>query len=89
MRKSKKAEKLENLLNSIRLRAKIRKHNKLFVGCLKTDVMVNYIHDNLNPEAAEVVEQHLKKCIYCSKELKLMKRSEKALSDLTHKPKES
>lgn len=89
MRKSKKAEKLENLLNSIKTRARIRKHNKLFAGCLKTEVMLNYIHDNLNPEEAEVVEQHLKKCIYCSEELKLMKRSEKALSDLAHKPKKS
>lgn len=65
-----------NLLIILRERAKIRKHNKLFAGCLKTEALLDYLYNRLTSEEAEVVRKHLGKCPRCAEELKLMRKSE-------------
>ena len=67
---------LDNLLLILKERARIRKHNKLFVGCLKTEAMLAYLHDRLTSEEVEVVKRHLDRCHRCAEELKLMRHSE-------------
>lgn len=68
---------LDSLLAILKERARIRKRNKLFAGCLKTEAMLDYLHDRLTSEEAEVVIKHLGKCPRCAEELKLMRESER------------
>jgi len=72
---------LNDILSILKERARIRKHNKLFAGCLKTETMLDYLHDRLTSEEAEVVKKHLGKCRRCAEELKLMRKSEGIVSE--------
>ena len=65
-----------NLLIILRERARIRKHNKLFSGCLKTEAMLDYLYGRLTSEEAEIIRRHLARCPRCAEELKLMCESE-------------
>lgn len=61
-------------------RAKRKKHNRLFAGCLKTEALLDYLHDRLTSGEAEVVKKHLGKCPRCADELRLMRESEGIVS---------
>jgi len=74
-------EGFNNLLIILKERARIRKHNRLFAGCLKTEAMLDYLYDRLTSEEAEVVKKHLSKCRQCAEELQLMRKSEGIASD--------
>ncbi len=76
------AKKLNNLLSILGERTRIRKHNKLFIGCLKTEALLDYLYNNrLSPEEAEVVRKHLNRCRRCAEELELMRESEGFVSE--------
>lgn len=72
-------KRLDGLLSILKERAKIKKHNKLFAGCLKTETMLNYLYEKLNSEETEVVKKHLSKCPRCAEELELMRESEASI----------
>lgn len=72
----KEVKKLDSFLSVIEENARIKKHNKLFAGCLKTEVMLDYLHHRLTSQAAKVVKKHLGKCRWCADELRLMRESE-------------
>ena len=72
---------LNDILSILEEKARIRKHNKLFAGCLKTEALLDYLHDRLTSEEAEVVKKHLSKCRQCAEELQLMRKSEGIASD--------
>jgi hypothetical protein len=69
-------KRLDSLLCILKERARIRKHNRLFAGCLSTEALLDYLHDRLTSEEAEVVKKHLGKCRRCAEELKLIRKSE-------------
>jgi len=75
-------KRLDSLLSILKERARIKKHNKLFAGCLKTEAMLDYLYNRLSSEEAEVVRKHLGKCRRCAEELKLMRESEGVVSDI-------
>lgn len=81
MNKDNEARRFNKFLSVLKERARIKKHNKLFAGCLKTEAMLDYLHDRLTCEEAEVVRKHLGKCHSCAEELKLMRESEGVISD--------
>jgi len=74
-------KRLDSLLSILKERARIRKHNKLFAGCLKTEAMLDYLYDRLTSEEAEVVRKHLGRCRRCAEELELMRESEGIVSE--------
>jgi hypothetical protein len=74
-------KRLDSLLSILKERARIRKHNRLFAGCLKTEALLDYLHDRLTPEEAEIVKKHLDRCHRCAEELKLMRESEGVVSE--------
>lgn len=74
-------KRLDSLLSILKERAKIKKHNKLFAGCLKTEVMLDYLQGRLTSEEAGVVKKHLGECRHCAEELKLMRESEGIVSE--------
>jgi anti-sigma factor RsiW len=76
-----KVKGLNNLLSALAERAKRKKHNKLFAGCLKTRTMLDYLYDRLTPEEAGAVKKHLGKCHRCAEELELMRESERIVSE--------
>jgi hypothetical protein len=76
-----KVKGLNSLLSILAERARIKKHNKLFAGCLKTEAMLDYLHGRLTSEEAGVVKNHLRKCPRCAEELKLIKESEGIVSE--------
>lgn len=69
-------KRLDSLLSILKENARIKKRNKLFVGCLKTEALLDYLYDRLTSEEAGVVKKHLGKCRRCAEELKLMRESE-------------
>lgn len=73
---SKFRKRLDDLLFALEENAKIKKHNKLFAGCLKMEALLDYLRDRLTSEEAEVVKKHLGKCRRCAEELELMRESE-------------
>ncbi len=48
----------------------------LFAGCLRTETLLDYLHNKLTCEEVEVVKKHLDKCPRYAEELKFMKESE-------------
>ena len=74
-------KRLDSLLSILKEKARIKKHNKLFAGCLKTEAMLDYLHDRLTSEEVEVVKRHLDRCHRCAEELKLMRESEGIVSE--------
>jgi len=72
----KKLKRLNNLFSILEERAKREKHNRLFAGCLKTEAMLDYLHNRLISDEVEVVKKHLGRCPRCAEELELMKESE-------------
>lgn len=72
---------LNDILSILEEKARIRKHNKLFAGCLKTQAMMDYLHGRLTHQEAEVVKKHLSKCRQCAEEFKLMRESEGIASE--------
>lgn len=77
--KLEEARKLNSLLFALEEKATIEKHNNLFAGCLKTEALLNYLHDRLTLEEAEVVKKHLGKCHRCTEELELIRESEASI----------
>lgn len=71
-----KVKGLNNLLSILEKRAKIRRHNKLFAGCLKTESLLDYLYGRLTFEEAEVLKKHLGKCSRCTEELEFIRDSE-------------
>ena len=67
---------LNDILSILEENARIKRHNKLFAGCLKTEAMLDYLHGRLTSEEAEVMKKHLGKCRHCTEELELMRKSE-------------
>ena len=74
-------KRLDSFLSILKERARIKKHNKLFAGCLKTEAMLDYLHDRLTSEEAKVVKKHLNECHHCAEELRLMRESEGVISE--------
>jgi hypothetical protein len=74
-------KRLDSLLSILKERARIKKHNRLFAGCLKTEAMLDYLHGRLTSEEVEVVKKHLSKCRQCAEELQLMRKSEGIVSE--------
>lgn len=72
---------LNDILSILEENARIKKHNKLFAGCLKTEVLLDYLHGKLTSEEAKVVKKHLGKCSHCAEELELMRKSEGIVSE--------
>lgn len=68
-------KRLDSLLSILKERARIRKHNRLFAGCLKTSAMLDYIDHKLTEEEVEVVKKHLRNCRHCAEEVKLMRKT--------------
>jgi len=79
--REKEIRRFNNFLSFLKERAKIKKRNKLFAGCLRTQAMLNYLHDRLTSEEAEVVKKHLDKCRRRGEELKLMREREGIVSE--------
>lgn len=73
--KLRKLEMLDHLLIAVREHARIKRHNRLFAGCLKTETMLDYINHNLTPEEVEIVKKHLRKCHSCADEVKVMRKT--------------
>lgn len=74
-------KRLDSLLSILKERARIKKHNKLFAGCLKTEALLDYLYDRLTSEEVEVVKRHLDRCHRCAEELNLMRESEGIVSE--------
>jgi len=81
MNKGNEVRRFNKFLSVLKERARIKKHNRLFAGCLKTEVMLNYLHNRLTSEEAEAVREHLGRCRRCAEELELMRESEGTASD--------
>lgn len=77
----KEVKRLDKLLLILEEKARTKKHNNLFAGCLKTEVLLDYLHGRLSVEEAEVVKKHLGKCWRCAEELKLMRESERIVTE--------
>jgi len=78
MNKDNEVRRFNKFLSVLKERARIKKHNKLFAGCLKTEAMLDYLYNRLTSEEAEVVKKHLGRCRRCAEEWKLMRESENA-----------
>lgn len=76
-----KVKGLNSLLSILAERARIKKRNRLFAGCLKTEAMLDYLHDRLTSEEAKIVKRHVGKCRRCAEEMKLMRESEGTVSE--------
>jgi len=76
MNKDNEVRRFNKFLSVLKERARIKKHNKLFAGCLTTQAMMDYLYNRLTSEEAEVVRKHLGRCRRCAEELELMRESE-------------